>query len=143
MTKLPMTKLRLLARTPEDIPLIASSVQDSILRVGDVRFDRKARYVTLRLTRYRHEADKPARIEAGLRIDGVMSFQSQGIDTSNPDALAVLLDVTFDPIDKVAGIFTLTFSGGGAMRLEVEAVDITLADTGEPRATKSIPQHEG
>ncbi len=138
-----MTKLRLLAQDKDDLPLIASAVQDAIMRVGDVRFDRKARYVSLRLSRYRHEVGTPSRIESGLRIDGVMSFQSHGIDTANPDALAVMLDMTFEPIDDLAGMVVLTFAGGGAMRLEVEAVDVTLADIGKPRNTKSVPDHDG
>jgi len=136
-----MTKLRLIANSQDDLPLIASAVQDAILNMRGIRFDRKARYVSFRLSRYRHEAETPSRVEAGLRIDGVISVQSKGVDKTNPEAMTVLLDVTAEMIDKVAAVLTLIFAGGGAMRIEVEAIDVTLADIGEPRKTKSIPSH--
>ncbi|WP_409434012.1 DUF2948 family protein [Litorimonas sp. RW-G-Af-16] len=137
-----MSKLRLLAKDPDDLPLIASAVQDAILRVGDIRYDAKGRFLSLRLSRYMHETKKPQRIESGLRIDGVMSLQSKGVDRSHDDAVTVLLDATFDMTDAPAGTLLLTFAGGGAFRLSVEAMDITLADIGDPRTTKSIPKHD-
>lgn len=138
-----MSKLRLIANSAEDISVISAAVQDAILKVGDVRFDKKRRFLSLRLSRFRHESSDAARIEAGLRIDGVLDIKSKGIDRSDADALAVLLGIKFQPSNPPSGDIEITFAGGGAMLLSVEAADVTLADVGETRATKSIPDHEG
>ena len=134
--------LRLLAQDSEDLKIIASAVQDAILRVGDVRFDPVGRSVTLRLSRYRHESASPSRLEAGLRFDGVMRLQSSGYDRTNKDAFAVLLDATFAETDAPAGQVTLTLAGGGALRMDVESLDVLLADTGEARGTRARPDHD-
>jgi len=116
-----MTKLKLRAAEVSDIEVIASAVQDSIFQIGQTRFDREGRSFTLRLSRYRHEAEKPQRIECGLRFDGVMAVKTQGVETSKSEAFAVV---------------------GGVIRLSVEAIDLTLADIGEARPTKRIPKHD-
>ncbi len=134
--------LRLLAQDSEDLKIIASAVQDAILRVGDVRFDPVGRSVTLRLSRFRHESANPSRLEAGLRFDGVMRLQSSGYDRTNSDAFAVLLDVTFEETDAPAGQVTLTLAGGGALRMDVESLDVLLADTGDARGTRATPNHD-
>ena len=133
--------LRLLAQDTDDLKIISSAVQDAILRVGDVRFDPVGRSVTLRLSRFRHESAKPARLEAGLRFDGVMRLQSTGYDRTNRDAFAVLLDMAFEETDTPAGHVVLRLAGGGALRMEVEGLDVLLADTGEARGTRRKPDH--
>jgi len=90
-----------------------------------------------------HEVDKPQRIECGLRFDGVMSVSSQGVAQDKPDAFAVVLSLQFVADDGPAGRFFIQLAGGGTLRLSVEAIDVTLADRGEPRPTKRIPKHDG
>ena len=138
-----MSKLRLIAHSAEDIPVVSAAVQDAILKVGDIRFDKKRRFLSIRLSRFRHESPEATRIETGLRIDGVLDVKSKGIDRSDADGLAVLLGVKFNKANPPGGDIEITFAGGGVMLLSVEAVDIMLADVGEPRTTKSIPNHEG
>ncbi len=46
------------------------------------------------------------------------------------DAVLNLLSVEFTQTDEPAGIVTLHFSGGGALRLEVECLEAELADLG-------------
>ena len=54
--------LNLKAETEEDLGVIAGAVQDSILRVQGIMYDKKAKSLTLGLQRYRRETDKPSRI---------------------------------------------------------------------------------
>ena len=138
-----MKNLRVIAKDADDAPLIASAIQDAILRVGGLHYDPMGRYFSLRLSRYMHEAKKPARIESGLRIDDVLSVQSHGLDRANPDAFAVVLNVEFEAGAAPGGTLILTLAGGGAIKLSVEAVEMILADTGKPRPTKFIPSHDG
>jgi hypothetical protein len=49
--------------------------------------------------------------------------------------------VEFSQHDAPAGSVTLTFSGGGVIRLEVECLEAELADLGEAYAAKTCPDH--
>ncbi len=138
-----MTELKLRAVDSPDIEVVASAVQDAIFQIGQTRYDATGRSFTLRLSRYRHESTTPQRIECGLRFDGVMSVQSQGVNTEKSEAYAVILGLEFDQIDAPAGQFNVLLAGGGVIRLSVESVDITLADRGDPSPTKRIPNHDG
>jgi len=137
-----MTDLKLRAVDSPDIEVIASAIQDAIFQIGQTRYDSAGRSFTLRLTRYMHETKKPQRIESGLRFDGVMSVKSQGVETGKSDAFAVVLGLEFELQDAPAGQFNLLLAGGGIIRLSVEAIDITLADRGDPSPTKRIPDHD-
>lgn len=138
-----MTELKLLASDTSDLEVIASAVQDSIFQIGQTKFDKAGRSFTLRLSRYMHEAEKPHRIESGLRFDGVMSVSSQGVAMEKGEAFAVILGLDFTADDSPAGQVFLKLAGGGAIRIAVEAIDVTLADHGEARKTKRIPAHDG
>jgi len=120
-----MSKLRLLAVDTPDLEVIASAVQDSIFQIGQTRFDSKGRSFTLRLSRYMHDSKIPR------------------VATEKGEAFAVILGLDFVVEDSPAGHVFLRLAGGGTIRLAVEALDITLADHGEPRPTKRIPKHDG
>jgi hypothetical protein len=134
--------LKLLAADADDLKIIASALQDAILRVRDVRYDAVARAVSLRLTRYRHETDASERVECGVRIDGVLALKSQGIERGAADAYMVVLDMAFDAQDEVGGVLDVVLAGGGTLRMNVESLDVLLADVGEARQTRAKPDHE-
>ena len=138
-----MTELKLLAADTSDLEVIASAVQDAIFQIGQTRFDRDGRSFTLRLSRYMHEADKPQRIECGLRFDGVVAVSSQAVAMEKTEAFAVILGLEFIVDDSPAGQFYLKLAGGGTIRIAAEAIDVTMADRGDPRPTKRIPAHDG
>jgi hypothetical protein len=52
-----------------------------------------------------------------------------------------LLAVEFAETETPAGIVTLVFSGGGAMRLEVECLEVELADLGPCWTAAKCPEH--
>ena len=145
-----MRKLRLIASDTQDLSVMAAAVQDAIVNIGGIHFDAAARALTLRMTRFRHEEasgkNKGQRVEAGLRIDGVLALQSRGIDRENPDSFAVILDMSFEPSDNPAedpsGYLSLLLAGGGELRANVEALDLILADTDNARMTKAMPSHD-
>ena len=136
-----MTKLRLRAETKADLAIIAAAVQDAILRVGEINYNMTGRFLTLRMSRFRHEADMGARAQSGLRFDGVLSVKARGIDRSDPEAMAVLLNLDFEETDVPAGIMKLIFAGGGELHAEVEALDVILADVTDARETDKLPLH--
>ena len=52
-----------------------------------------------------------------------------------------LLAVSFEETDQPAGVVTLMFSGGAALRLEVECLEAELADLGPTWVTECCPAH--
>ncbi|WP_371395979.1 DUF2948 family protein [Fretibacter rubidus] len=138
--------LKLKAESADDLTVISSVLQDAIIRIGEISYDRKGRSLTLRLTRFRHEnGDGQERVLCGLRVDGILSVASRGIERDNKEALAVLLSVGFVPSENVtlapSGKLHLVFAGNGEIVCDVEAIDLILADTAPPRRTKSVPLH--
>jgi hypothetical protein len=57
------------------------------------------------------------------------------------DAVLELLAITFEPGEEPSGAVTLHFSGGGAIRLEVECIEAELRDLGAQWRTRLKPQH--
>ena len=71
----------------------------------------------------------------------VKACKCRGLDQANKDATLNLLAIEFAEHDPPAGTVTLTFSGGGAIRLEVECLEAELADLGEAYAAVICPDH--
>lgn len=135
-------RLRLIAQDNDDLKIISASLQDAIGRVGEIVYNKRARALTLRLTRFSHEHEHAQRILSGLRIDSVLDIKTRGIDRSDPDAMAVLLSINFtEGALAPGGVLNLIFAGNGQIRVEVECIDITLADVSDPRNTDKKPLH--
>lgn len=136
-------KLKLRAESEDDLSVLSSTLQDAITRVGDITYAPKSRALTLRLTRYRHEAaDTSQRILTGLRMDGVLALKTKGINQSEPEGMMVLLSLNFIPGETPpGGELHLIFAGGGELRASIECLDLTLADVADPRDTDKQPLH--
>ncbi len=139
-------RLRLQAMDKHDLTVLSAALQDGIAQVGDIKFDRNARSLSIVLARFRWELPdygKGERVGAALRIDGVMNVRSRGINRSDPEARMVLLSMEFVAgTTAPEGLLTLNFAGGGELALEVEAIDAMLLDVTPPRAARSRPSHD-
>lgn len=137
-------QLKLLAEDAEDLALIAAAVQDAVGKIGDIQYEPAARRVTLALNRFRWEADGRARerVRAGLQFGGVLATQARKLRRDAPEAVVELLSIEFQPGDPPGGAVLLSFAGGGDLRLEVECLDVVLADLSEPWPARRKPNHE-
>ena len=59
-----------------------------------------------------------------------------------PETILSLLAISFVATDELAGQVTLAFSAGHQLRLEVECLDVTLADMGPAWSAATTPSHE-
>jgi hypothetical protein len=125
--------LHLLAQSSEDVPALAALVQDAAVRRADITYDPIARRLILLMARYCWESKTPMRSRAALRIDHVLGVQQRGLDQ---EAVLDLLSITADET-----YLHLIFAGSAALRLQVEAIDMTLDDFGEPWKAVAIPKH--
>jgi hypothetical protein len=136
--------LRLIAETEDDLPVMSAALQDAAGQLGDFVFEPRARRFTIALNRFRWEAGKSRRgerVRAALQISSVLEASSQRLKQGESDAVVSLLALTFEPGEAPGGVLLLTFSGGGALRLSVECVDVTLADVSAPWAAVRRPDH--
>lgn len=137
-----MTKLRLLAQDETDLRVLAAALQDAIVRMSDLSFSQAERAFSFRAYRFKNETKRTERTNSGIRIDGVLGVRSRGLAREKADAVAVLLDIAFKEADTPAGVVTLSFSGQGEIELDVEALDVILADIGETVRTRAKPKHD-
>lgn len=136
--------LRLIAESEDDLPVLSAALQDAAGQLGDFVYEPKARRFTLALNRFRWEAAKSRRgerVRAALQISSVLEASSQRLKQGAPDAVVSLLAMTFEPGETPGGVLLLTFAGGGALRLNVECIDVTLADISAPWAAARRPDH--
>lgn len=137
--------LRLMAQNADDVPVLSAALQDAVAQLGDFAFDGKARRFTLVFNRYRWEdasGTRGLRTRSALDISGVIAAKSTRLKRGADGAVVSVLSIDFEPGEAPGGIITVVFSGGGAMKLEVECVDLILADISEPWPARAKPHHE-
>lgn len=142
-----MKPLKLIALDKDDIAVISTHLQDAILKVSDVVYLPNDRRLVLGLNRFDWEAcgnEMPCyqRRRTALRFERVMSLRGRHVTPADKDAVLNLLAVEYSETDAPAGTITLTFSGGAALRLEVECLECELADLGPSWTATSRPAHD-
>jgi hypothetical protein len=139
------TVLVLAAQDAEDLEVISARLQDAVAKVGDLKYLPKARRFVAVVNRFQWENGEKTntRVRSGLHFDGVLSVKSKNIKMGAPGAVLSLLAIRFTPAGEgdPSGKVELTFSGGGAMLLEVECLDAALADLTGPWAARGRPNH--
>ncbi|WP_339113344.1 DUF2948 family protein [Thioclava sp. GXIMD2076] len=143
--------LSLRAETAEDLPVISALVQDCVLPVTEIRFDRARRKLALLVNRFRWEDREAAeaegrpyeRVQSLLVVSEVLSVRSQGVDRSEKDMVLSILDLVWTPAADGAGELMLTLAGDGAIALSVEALAVDLRDVTKPYRAVSgkVPSH--
>lgn len=141
--------LNLGAMDAEDLQVISSLVQDAVFPITEMTWRAAERRFGLLLNRFRWEdagqgRHSPERVQAVLAVDNVLKVASQGIDRTDPDMILSVLSITFEAGEDGAGHVLVTLAGDGAIRLETEALDVTLKDVTRPyRATSGkVPMHK-
>ena len=84
------------------------------------------------------------RRRTALRFERVKSAKLHGFDLNDKRNVLALLAITFTPSgddQSPDGDVTLTFSGGAAIRLGVECIEVELKDLGAAWAAKQSPDH--
>ncbi len=137
----------------EDLKVLSSLVQDSVFPVTEMTWRANQSRFGLLLNRFRWEDEAAARlrgraferVQSLLVVNNVLGVASQGIDRSDKDMILSLLSVTFEPDEDGAGQVLLTLAGDGAIRLKVEALEISLKDVTRPylAPSRKAPDHAG
>ena len=134
--------LHLLAEDAEDLAVISAALQDAVAKIGDITVESRARRVTVAVTRYRWEGKGGERVRSALQIGSVLGVQQRNLRRGAKSAVIELLTLEFEPGEAPGGTITLSFAGGGDLRIVVECVDAVLADISAPWATPRTPAHD-
>ncbi len=158
------TELRLRAEDAEDLAVISACVQDALVAVRDLAYDRDARTFVLVTNRFRWEGCGSAagdgatfeRTLCGIAFDMVEAVAYRGFQRGEEDRILSLL-----AIQPVAGqpagadlagissantmpnaaIIDIEFAGGVTIRLSTSAIRVRARDFGEPWPTAWRPAH--
>jgi hypothetical protein len=126
---------RLIALDADDLAVISAHVQDAHVQPADIVWRQAEKRLVVGMNRLDWEQTlkgetEPRRLIAALRFDRVLSCKSRNINLDAPDATLELLGIEFHPGDPPSGSAVLMFSGGSALRLDVECLECELADLG-------------
>ena len=139
--------LRLIAFDAEDLQVLSAMTQDAVLPVAQMAWQSSERRFALLLNRFRWEArgaSQVERVQSVLSFEDVKAVQTQGFNRTNPDLILSLLSITFTPATDGTGSCLLTLAGDGAIRLEMEALEVGLRDVTRPYVspTNRTPSHD-
>ena len=144
--------LNLGAQDAEDLQVISSLTQDAVLTVDDLKWNRAERQVVFLLKRFRWEdvelakqqGRDPERVQSLLVIQNATGLASQGIDRKQADIVLSLMSLEFSGAEYGVGDLILTFSGDGALKAQVDGLDVALRDVTRPYVAPSrqVPNHD-
>lgn len=146
-----MPDLKLIALDAEDLAVLSTNLQDAVIRTGDMTFLKRPMRFAAVANRFDWEEAAKAkgsqqafkRRRCGLRFERVLDAKVSGLDLTNKDTVLSLLSIVFEHDGEPHGFITLRFSGGGAIRLEVECIEAELKDLGAAWTTPRKPEHTG
>lgn len=142
--------LALIAADNADLGVISAVMQDAIAKVGDLAFVPRQRRFALVANRFVWEngvrkAHGPfTRVRAGCHFDDVHSVRTRGLRQGAASAIVDVLALTFAPTEggDGAGVITIALGGGGAIALDVDAINVTMRDISAPWRTSRRPDHQ-
>ena len=142
-----MDLLKLVALDKDDLEIVSAHLQDAVVRVDEIIWRPAENRLVIALNRFDWEAavgETPAwqRRRAALRFDRVLSLRARNVGPRDKSKVLNLLALEYSETQAPAGIVTLSFSGGVALRLEVECVESEVVDLGPVWAASCCPNHD-
>ncbi len=140
-----MDVLKLVALDKEDLEVVSTHLQDAVAIVGEIVWLPAEKRLVIPLCRFDWEGagtkGQYRRRRSALRFERVNAFKARQIDPALKGAVLNLLAVDFTEDAAPSGHITLMFSGGPALRLDVECIEVELADLGPEWGTERCPDH--
>jgi hypothetical protein len=142
-----MTELKLLALDLDDLAIVSAHLQDAVFKVGDIRWLPGEKMFSLAANRFVWEqaARKRKGFErrrAALVLKRVMAVRSTGIDRNRKGDVLCLLALRFHQKGEgPEGTVELVLAGEATIALDVECIEVALADIGGAWETASKPRH--
>jgi hypothetical protein len=141
-----MEPVKFVALDRDDLEVVSAHLQDALIKVSDVIWRPQDKRLVIALNRFdwlAADGSKPElrRCRSALRFERVNACKCRNLNPAGKDAVLNLLAVEFTETDPPAGVVTLTFSGGGLLRVEVECLEAELGDLGPSWPAAERPVH--
>ena len=149
-------KLRLRAHDVDDVSVLSALLQDAIIPGADMSFNAKLEEFVIIANRFCWELKPSADVKSsdgkpiherricGIRIARVRFVQHHDWPKNRRDWLFNLLALRLTDMAERAkdgAVLQFDFSGGSSLRLNIDAVDIMLADLDVGHPTSLQPVH--
>ncbi|KQR77781.1 hypothetical protein ASG25_05675 [Rhizobium sp. Leaf384] len=148
-----MDALKLMALDAQDLEILSAHVQDAVFKVEGISYTPRTGSFALVVNRFVWEktvGGEPAlskkktneRRRAVIGFHRVTSVRSIGVARTDPDAVLSLLALRFQPQGEGPdGVLELVLAGDATIALNVECIEVQLADTGGAWETAFRPHH--
>ncbi len=140
----PASPLRLVALDGEDLAILSANMQDATIPVGEMAYMPAQKRFVLAGKRFdwaQAAVGGCERCATGLHFERVLGVRFTGFSQEERERTMNLLAIGFEALDAPAGYVTLVFSGGAAVRLEVECIEAQMRDLGPRWPCDKQPAH--
>lgn len=142
-----MDALKLMALDKEDLEIVSAHVQDAVFKVSGLAYSGKSGQLSLELNRFVWETaegrgksfERRRSLLAFKRVTGVRSI---GFARKDGEKVMSLLAIQFEQDGEGPdGTVEFILSGDASIMLDVECIEVQLADTGGAWETGFKPRH--
>jgi len=137
--------LKLRARDAEDLQVLSACLQDAILSISDMTYERAARRFVMVANRFCWERvdDHDGafdRVNCGVIFEGVNAVKLRRVDLADRGLMLSLLSISLEPQPAGTAI-TLVCADNRDIRLEADGISCQLEDFDGPWPTLNRPTH--
>ena len=140
--------LSLRCEKDQDIKVISSLLQDSLVSNADIYFERTEKTFALIANRFCWErvSSKNSdfsyyRVLSGVNIQNVISVKQKNLIQKKNNETALFYNLLTIEYDSVSNEIILVFSQGISVKLNISQLNIFMRDLDEPYPTQQIPDH--
>ena len=140
--------LKLKGKSIEDLKIISSYLQDSIVQTKDIIFLERNRIFIIILNRFMWEDiekgifRKNRRIRCALKFEEVLEVKSKNINQRNKNKPLEYMAIKSNILSNNNFQIKIFFSGGGVITVVSEIVKVLINDLGKPWKVKYFPLHK-
>jgi len=140
--------LKLLGKHQEDLKIISTYIQDSIVTVGDMVFLEKNRIFLMIVNRFMWEDVEKGvfrqnkRIWCAVKFEEVIKVESKNVNQKSKNKLLECLAIKCSSIFDETYKMRIFFACNSIITIIAEAIEVTLHDLGKPWYVKRIPVHK-
>ena len=142
-----MDALKLMALDQEDLEIVSAHVQDAVFKVSGLDYAPRSKQLSLVINRFVWETAEGRgksfeRRRSLLAFKRVSAVRSIGFDRKDDETVLSLLAIQFEPNGEGPdGTVEFILSGEASIMLDVECIEVQLADTGGAWETGFKPRH--
>ena len=148
MSEYTKNNLKLIVKNQEDFKVISAYSQDSIVTVKDMAFLEKNKIFVMMINRFMWEDiekgthKQSKRIRCAIKFEGILKVKSKKINQKNRNKRLECLAINCNEILSKNYEITFFFSGGGAITLISEFIEVVMQDIGVTWNVKHFPKHK-